>query len=596
MLLLYPNKTTKGYKCFYLLLTSLLRHMNSFSNSYELNHFFENELLFFFFHNYRDTSKDTDISLIHRLSKVLATIKIYIHHPYHYHLCARNALTRFYRLIGYTRSVLVGKGDHHLSYLMIFVWYQHFPTLATYALHRFVVSTRHQHAAFGSWRDIKYLCQFIRTYSDKGEHHSLIDICCDFVNSQLDHDLQIQHIYALPIHSLSISNVAKWIPREHKQFDWLSHKLAIHWTHKNKPFFFYRTTDESYHAAVSKSKRLYRKKIAALNKIIDTTQIKQCARNRRDIIPQHVSRYTQMKQPNLVFGYGTNDVDDRYTCSQHFKEWTDLPSYHNGTHAVTPLPIYHFVKLALKIIHNSSYLTEEDIIYQRTLLHTQWKHLSKSFFSRQCGNAIPIIDASDTMFNIHSECYYSSVGYAILFAQYSNIGNRVLIVGNAPTWVNLDDNTSDFVSMVENIHFAVSSAYCTNANFNLSFHLIANTIRSAGLNPRDIIKLRLVIFSTFSYISNHTLFYDHIASVFSQYSSLTPYIVFWNVAKHTSDTFPCSIHQKNAIMVSGFSPFIFNTMRLTFKRPINNPFHFICKVLNHSHFDILQEYLLLLGV
>lgn len=568
--------------------------MNTFSNSYELNHFFENELGFFFFHNYRDTSTDTDLSLIHRLSQVLSTIKIYIHHPFEYHHCARNALIRFYRLIGYTRSVLAGKGDHQLSYIMIYVWYQYFPTLATYALHRFVVCTQHQLAAFGSWRDIKYLCQFIRTYSDKGQDHSLIDICCDFVNSQLDCDLQIQQIYALPIHSLSISNVAKWIPREHKQFDWLSHKLAIHWTHKNKPFLLFRATDESYPAAISKSKRIFRKKIAALNKIIDTTQIKQCARNRRDIIPQHVSRYTQMKQPNLVFGYGTNDVDDRVTCSQHFKKWTDLPSYPGGTHAVTPLPIYYYVKLALKLIDTSSHLPHEDIIYQRTILDTQWTLLSKSFFSRQCGDAIPIIDASDTMFNIHSECYYSSVGYAILFAQYSNIGNRVLIVGNEPNWVNLD-NTSDFVSIVENIHFAISSAYCTNANFNQSFHLIANTIRWAGLNPHDIQKLRLVIFSTFSHISNQTLFYDTIASVFSEYYCQTPCIVLWNVAKHVGEFLPCSIHQKNAIMVSGFSPFIFNTMRQTFKRHQNNPFHIMCKVLNHSHFDILEEYVSILA-
>ena len=564
--------------------------MQSFSTQCDFNDFLENELMFFFFHNYRETCEETDLLLINRFGKVLATIKGYIPPQSAYHYCAMNALVLFYRLLGYTRSIMAGKGDHHISYLMLFVWYQYFPTLAIYALHRFVICTDHQESPFGSWRDIKYLCQFICTYSDKGQEHSFIDDCCDLVNSQLDSDLQMQPVSAIPINSRSISNVAKWIPREHKQFDWLSHKLALHWIYKNKPFILRRATDDSYPAAVSKSKRLYRKKIAGLNKIIDTTQIKQCARNRRDIIPQHVSRYTQMKQPNLVFGYGTDDSEDRASCSRHFKEWLDSPNVvgSNGS-IVTPLPIYHYVKLARNLIENASLLSPEDFLYQQNLIDKQWNHVSKSFHSYQCGNSIPILD---TMFNLRSDCYYSSIGYAILFAQYSTIGNRVLVVGNTPTWINLD-HTGGFVSMVESIHFSISSAYCTNANYSPSFHLIANTIRDAGLSSRNIRNLRLVIFSRFSHLPKHTLFSDYITSIFSEYSLQTPCIVFWNTSKHFGELLPCSIRQKNTILISGFSPFIFNTLKPTLQLYQNtNPFRVMCQVLHHSHFDILEEYVL----
>lgn len=564
--------------------------MDSNYNLSDLQVFLQQELVFFFFHNYRETSKETDAVLIRRLSDVLSRIKydLPVEHRFAY-------LGLFYRLIGYVRSIVSGKGDHHFAYLMLFVWYKYYPTLASYALHRFVVCTEGQHATFGSWRDIKYLCEFIKSYAVNGQDHSFIDVCCDFVNAQLDSDLQIHHVYALPKHNQTISNVAKWIPREHKQFDWLYHKLVLHWIKKNKPFILNSATDRSYLAAISKSSRIYRKKIASLNKTIDTTQIKQCARNRRDIIPQHVSRYTQMKQPNLVFGYGENDSDDRQSCSQHFKEWlsndecpTNLSTCHSAS--VTPLPIYHYVKLARQLIANSSNLLDEDVLSQMNVLDKQWTAMSKSFVPRQGGYSIPMIDVSDIMYSLNSDSYYSSIGYAILFAQCSSIANRVLVVGNKPTWINLD-TTSGFVSIVEHIHSAVSSTFCTNANFSKAFHLIATTIRDAGLNRHDIRHLRLVVFSTFSQLSNNGSFYDDIISIFAEHSIQTPFIAFWNVAKRFGDLLPCSIHQNSTIMISGFSPFIFNTMLQKFKRYHTNPFHSICNILKNPHYDILEDYI-----
>ena len=568
--------------------------MNRDSNLSDLQVFLQEELVFFFFHNYRETSKETDAILIQRLGDVLSRIK--------YDLPTQHRSTYlglFYRLIGYVRSIVSGKGDHHFAYLMLFVWYKYYPTLAVYALHRFVVCTEGQHAVFGSWRDIKYLCEFIKSSSANGQDHSFIDVCCEFVNTQLDSDLQIHHVYALPKHNQTISNVAKWIPRENKQFDWLYHKLVLHWTKKNKPFILSSATDRSYLAAISKSSRIYRKKIASLNKTIDTTQIKQCARNRRNIIPQHVSRYTQMKQPNLVFGYGETDTDDRRSCSQHFKEWLDFNLTNDDCNAnpitsrqayVTPLPIYHYVKMARQLIANSSNLLAADVLSQTDILDKQWTAMSKSFIPRQGGYSIPVIDVSDIMYSLNSDCYYSSIGYAILVAQCSSISNRILIVGNRPIWINLD-TTSGFVSIVEHIHSAVSSAYCTNANFNKAFHLIANTICDAKLKYHDIRNLRLVIFSTFSQLSNNGSFYNDILTIFAEHSIQIPFIAFWNVSKRLGNSLPCSIHQHSSIMISGFSPFIFNTMLQKFKRYHTNPFHAVCNILRNPHYDILEDYI-----
>ena len=115
--------------------------MDSNYNLSDLQVFLQQELVFFFFHNYRETSSETDAVLIQRLIDVLARIK--------YDLPTQHKsayLGLFYRLIGYVRSIVSGKGDHHFAYLMLFVWYKYYPTLAVYALHRFVVCTDGQRA------------------------------------------------------------------------------------------------------------------------------------------------------------------------------------------------------------------------------------------------------------------------------------------------------------------------------------------------------------------------------------------------------------------------------------------------------------------
>ena len=128
-------------------------------------------------------------------------------------------------------------------------------------------------------------------------------------------------------------------------------------------------------------------------------------------------------------------------------------------------------------------------------------------------------------------------------------------------------------------------------DFNKAFHLIANTICDAGLKCRDIRRLRLVVFSTFSQLSNTGSFYDDIISIFAEHSIQTPFIAFWNVSKRFGELLPCSIHQNSAIMISGFSPFIFNTMLQKFKRYHTTPFHAVCNILKNPHYDILEDYI-----
>lgn len=540
------------------------------------NLFFQEELVYFYFYNYRELSSSDIVILSDRFGHILQLIKQNIHDD----VCGSlEYLILFYRLLGHTRSTLYGKGEHELSYLMLFNWYKYFPALAIYAIHRFVKCVDGLKNPFGSWRDIKYLCQFISKHSDLQQEHSFIDVCCDLMNSQLDLDLDIQHMYALPKHRPSISNVAKWIPREHKQFDWLYEKLVLHWIYKNKPYILNTTTDTSYFSAISKSKRLYRKKISFLNKILDTTQIKLCTDNRHNIIPNHVSQYTQMKLPGLLLKDNDNSLEiNKLSDSPHF----------NPT--VAPLPIYHYVKRAFQLLSNNTNLSKDIIGSQIDILNKQWSLLSKSFQYSRFGNSIPIIDVSEHMYNMNSDSYYATIGYAILLAQNSSFSNRIMAIDDIPIWIQFNTNQG-FVSIVEHVQQSIYSSSCSHTNFHAAFHLIGKTIQDSMLNHHNIQHLRLVLFSTFSNLSTDHSLYDNILSIMSNYCFHIPFIAFWNLSKYGNDTLPCSIHQHSALLLSGFSPSLLHVLLDKYKRFHTTPYKTICNILRHSNYDVLENYI-----
>ena len=539
------------------------------------NLFFQEELVFFYFHNYRDLSFSDTAILSVRFARILQLLKQNLHNNV---ASSFEYLLLFYRLLGHTRYTLYGKGEHELSYLMIWNWYKYFPSLAIYALHRFVKCVDGQTSPFGSWRDIKYLCQFVSKHTDLHQDHSLIDVCCDLINSQLDIDLDIQHMYALPLHRQSISNVAKWIPREHKQFDWLYNKLVLHWIRKNKPYILNTATDLSYVSAIRKSKRLYRKKISFLNKILDTTQIKLCAGNRQDIVPNHVSRYTQMKLPNLCLGYSDNNQPDSRSGSHSFNQ------------IVAPLPIYHYVKRAFQLLSNPTNDYKLSVVSQKNILDKQWILLSNSFQHSRFGNSIPIIDVSDHMYNMNSDSYYAAIGYAILLAQNSSFSNRILAVDDTPTWIHFDTDQG-FVSIVEQIQRAVYSPSCSHTNFLAAFHLLGKTIQDSKLNHHNIRHLRLVLFSTFSDLSSQHSLYDNILSVLNNYCFHVPFVAFWNLSKSCNERLPCSIHQHSAALLSGFSPSLLHTLLDKHRRFHATPYKTVCNILRHTNYDVLENYI-----
>ena len=125
-------------------------------------------------------------------------------------------LRLLYLLIGHTRdgALYSGRGQRDLSYKMIYIWYQFFPVLAIFMVHRLFDT-------FGSFKDMKRFCKCISEYSIRGEDDPLIDIAIRIVNHSL--------------HSGSY-NISYHLPREHGSSIWLYKKCAKDWARTYIPY------------------------------------------------------------------------------------------------------------------------------------------------------------------------------------------------------------------------------------------------------------------------------------------------------------------------------------------------------------------------
>lgn len=134
---------------------------------------------------------------------------------------AKGYLSLLYRMIGQTRDIIDGKGECTLTYMMIYTWYKFYPKLASFAL-RFLVdfgdNTIHP---YGSWKDLKYFCEYCKKNGEKISF-PLIQYSIILINEQIKID------YSNFIsNSSEISLAAKWVPREKSSFGWIYECLAV---------------------------------------------------------------------------------------------------------------------------------------------------------------------------------------------------------------------------------------------------------------------------------------------------------------------------------------------------------------------------------
>uniref|UniRef100_A0A6C0JKC0 TROVE domain-containing protein n=1 Tax=viral metagenome TaxID=1070528 RepID=A0A6C0JKC0_9ZZZZ len=202
-------------------------------------------------------------------------------------------------LLAQTRDIITGKGLCNISYLMCesllecafndVIPIQMFEKV----FDRFFVFEDHP---YGSYKDIKYLCQYIRDYSIiklETKTHIYEYLIFRYVKTQLSNDL----------HSDTPSLLAKWLPRERSKFGWLAKLIAN---------ICFSSLEE------------YRKAISKINIKLDTPQIHMCSGFWSDISFNKVSGTTLVKSHNA---FKSTKNKDRALCAEHFNNFISQSSF-----------------------------------------------------------------------------------------------------------------------------------------------------------------------------------------------------------------------------------------------------------------------------
>jgi hypothetical protein len=475
---------------------------------------------------------------------------------------AKGYLSVLYRIIGQTRDIIDGKGEYTLAYMMIYTWYEFFPQLAKFALKCLVDLGDKKLHQYGSWKDLKYFCEYAKSQGADVQH-PLVRYSIELINNQLRKD------------SFAADNeltlIAKWVPREKSSFGWIYEALACDYFSE---FMETATTSDRKVKAIRKCKTQYRKLLAELNRKIDTTQIKQCGKEWSSIDFNKVTSITVAKQKKAFLNLKKDgsvrfaDDQDRVDCAEHFKSRIKQAAAGEVEIKGKRVGMADFTKQALELIRQkqscNSYRTDvlpeerANIQLEIDLLNSQWRDNATQ--TGALGNFIPMVDVSGSM---EGDPMHVAIALGIRIAEKSIIGKRVMTFSAKPTWVNLD-GYNNFVAQVEIVKQA---EWGMNTNLMAAFDSILDSIIQNKLTPEQVQDMVLVILSDMQIDAgdscNKQVLYDTIKAKYAAAGVRLygqpfrpPHILFWNL--RSGGGFPSMSNQPNVSMMAGFSPALLN--------------------------------------
>jgi len=493
---------------------------------------------------------------------------------------SRAYLKILYKMIGHTRDIVNGKGEYAISYMMIYTWYNFDPELSKFALSCFVNIDAENHP-YGSWKDIKYFCEYCKNKSETTDH-PLIQYSVQLINEQLRKDLLNENCN-------TISLVSKWVPREKSKFSWLYEILS---TDYFNDYLKTATSVEQIRRATLKCKTEYRKIISSLNRKIDTLQIKQCEQKWSSINFNNVTSISLSKQKRAFLNLKKNGntryhfVKDRIECAEKFNEYIIKVLNDKKEMKGKRVGMADFTKQALEL------LGQADInITEKELLNSQWRNNSSQ--NKALGKMIAMVDTSGSM---EGDPLYVAIAIGIRIAEKSILGKRIMTFSQKPTWVNLE-KYPDFISQVNIIRHA---QWGMNTNFYAALDMILNAIVENKLTPEDAQDMVLVVLSDMQIDScdksNKQVLYDNVKQKYEMTGLRVhgkpykpPHILFWNL--RTTRGFPSLSNQPNVSMLSGFNPTLLNLFCEEGIESLQSctPWSILVKSLENSRYEIMDK-------
>ena len=207
---------------------------------------------------------------------------------------------------------------------------------------------------------------------------------------------------------------------------------------------------------------------------------------------------------------------------------------------------------------------------------------------------IAMVDVSGSM---DGDPMYAAIALGIRVAEKSLLGKRVLTFSANPTWVNLDGKDT-FIDMVDSVKQA---EWGMNTNFASALKMILDAIILQKLKPEDVEDMVLAIFSDMQMDQADNKSSTLMDSIEKQYADAgqrlwgkpfkAPHILFWNL--RSTSGFPTLSSQRNASMMSGFSPALLNLFCEEGLEALQSctPWSLFVKGLENERYKVLDQHI-----
>lgn len=554
----------------------------------------DQEIVQFFFQLVR--SKDTS-DLSKRLYNMLNSMNWRDH---------RIQLTTLYKLIGQTRDIVSGKGEMDLTWMQLEVWSRFSIDLAYSAFVHIVSSTHpalngHQ---YGSWKDVKYFLAYLKSNTQQGEHHPLIDpILVRIVVPALREDESKLE------NKEPVSLLGRWIPREKssKKFSWIFHRLAeiMYSQFLVLPEGGWRNRDHLL-SARKKCKIHLKKlivKLSGANGGSDTPQVKMAGKEWSKIEFNKVTSVTLRKQKMAILnkdkkGNKRSEEEDRIQCAANYTKHVEKAISGDKTAKV------HGKRLDVGQLAKDGYSYRgmgDDEETLRKTINLQWKSHAEN--NKGLEN-VPIVAMCDTSGSM--ECddgipLNNAIGLSIRISELCHpaFRDRILTFDAVPKWIK----TSECKDFVEKAQTVRNSAWGMNTDFHLAMDEMISALVENNINPNDVRNMVLAVFSDMQFDCSYTngnIFDDaylQIKRKFAEAGMRTtwkspydpPHLLFWNLRKTTG--FPATTYTKNITFLSGYSSTLLNVFcnkGIDALREVT-PYTMLQDMLNVSRYTPLDE-------
>jgi len=467
-----------------------------------------------------------------------------------------------------TRDVRGGKGERDLARWWLVELSKRFPST--------VSSMISLVPEYGSWRDV------ISLLEEEDLEPRVRAVALAFFVEQLRQDVDA----AKP------SLAGKWAPREGKSKDKANRG-------KN------RVSSELAKALFPDSllpKPLYRKALAAINRKLDTVEVKMCSSRWSEISPGAVPAGCLLKKRKALMnlpvkGKGPRSEDvDRVQCAARFKLHAEEAVQNPGGKAKLHGRVLQPHEM-VKEYMGSGYgrkakQPEEDLI-----IEAQWVDLREklrrelsapldgeaaaaagegftaaSTRGGGLGKMVPLVDVSGSMSGTPMEV---AIALGLLIAElgHPTTRDRFLTFESTPQWHRLDAAASLF----EKVQSAQSAPWGGSTDFSAAIRMLLQACVEGDVPPEEVGELQLVVLSDmqFNCATATGGYYGHGGGKprewETQHDELVrefrgaglrskwerpypvPRVIFWNLRGDTND-YPATASTPGVDMVAGFSP------------------------------------------